>query len=168
MMNAKAVAVVIVALASTSVLAQSSHQRAVMFGNEVVALKFNNIPASLERDRIGDAIDEAADPVEKERLWRIRWEDYGDTVALQALANYHLERGDLVQAYAHLYAVDKIAKWYESVMPEKPGPILTSVHNKIAADVELIAKQLTASQRELGIKFAAALIRNNPNCCTAI
>jgi hypothetical protein len=36
---------------------------------------------------------------------------------------------------------------------------------EIAADVELLGKELTASQRKAGIKLAAELIRNNPNCC---
>lgn len=167
-MNVKAITALIVALASTSVLAQSSHHRAIRFGDEVVTLKFSNIPVSREQEKLSDAINEASDPIEKERLWRTRWEDYGDTIALQALATYHLERGDLIQAYAHFYAIDKIAKWYTSVMPTKPGPILTMVHNDIAADLELVGKQLTANQRDGGVKLAAALVRNNPNCCTPI
>lgn len=170
-MNFQAVAFIIVALPSTGVLAQSSHHRAVEFGDEMVTLKFSNVPSRFgELQELWDATNLATSPVEQERLLRIRWEDYGDTIALQALASHHLERGDLVQAYAHFYAVDKIAKWYESVVPEnyKPGPVLKKIHEGIAADVERIGKELSASQRQAGVKLAAALIRNNPNCCTSI
>lgn len=170
-MNIKAAAAVIVALASTGVLAQSSHHRAVQFGDEVVTLKFSNVPSPFgELQELWDATNDATDPVEKERLWRIRWEDYGETIALQVLANYHLERGDVVRAYAHFYAVDQIAKWHESVVPEayKPGPVLRQIHENIAADVELTGKKLSAGQRKEGVKLAAALIRDNANCCTAI
>ncbi|HET9230889.1 MAG TPA: hypothetical protein VFO00_06350 [Vitreimonas sp.] len=170
-MNSKATAFIIAALSSTAVSAQSSHHRAVQFGDEVVTLKFSNIPSRFgELQQLWDATNEATSPVEQERLLRIRWEDYGDTIALQSLANYHLERGDLVQAYAHFYAVHKIAQWYESVVPEshKPGPVLRKIHSNIAADVERIGKELSPSQRKTGVKLAAALIRNNPNCCTGI
>lgn len=170
-LHRKAVAFIIVALFSTGVLAQSSHHRAVEFGDERVTLKFSNIPSRFgELQELWDATNEATSPVEQERLLRIRWEDYGDTIALQALANYHLERGDLVQAYAHFYAVDKIAKWYDNVVPEncKPGPVLSKLHDNIAADVERVGKELSAGQRQAGVKLAAALIRNNSNCCTAI
>lgn len=167
-MNVKAATVVIVALASTGVLAAPSHHRAIRFGDEVVTLKFSNVPFTEELHKLWDATNEATDPVEQERLLRIRWEDYGETMALQSLSIYHLERGDLVQGYAHLYAVDKIAKWYESVVPEefKPGPLQRQFLDDIEADVELVGKELTASQRKAGVKLAAALIRNNPNCCT--
>jgi hypothetical protein len=81
---------------------------------------------------------------------------------------YHLERGDLVQAYAHLYSVDKIAKWYESVSPAdfKPGSLQRKHFAEIQADMERVGNMLTESQRNAGVKLAAALIRNNPNCCT--
>lgn len=167
----KATALFIAGLSSAAVLAQSSHHRTVMFGDERVTLKFSNVPSRFgELQELWDATNEATSPVEKERLLRIRWEDYGDTIAFQNLATCHLERGDLVQAYAHLYAVDKIAKWYESVVPEdrKPGPVLTKFHENIAADVERVGRQLTPSQRAAGVKLAATLIRNNPNCCTGI
>jgi hypothetical protein len=167
-MQAKAWVAVMATLASSGVLAQPSHQRAVQFGDEVVTLKFSNVPFTPELHRLWDATNEATDEVEQERLWRIRWEDYGETVALQTLSIYHLERGDLVQAYAHLYAVDKIAKWYESVTPAnfKPGPLLRKHFAEIQADMERVGSMLTASQREAGVKLAATLIRNNPNCCT--
>jgi hypothetical protein len=171
-MNSKATPfIMMVALSSTAVFAQSSHHRAVWFGDELVTLKFSNVPSRFgELQELWDATNEATSPVEQERLLRIRWEDYGDTIALQALANYHLERGDLVQAYAYFYAVDKVAKWYESVVPEnyKPGPVLRKIHENIATDVERVGKELSAGQREAGVKLAAALIRNNPNCCTGI
>jgi hypothetical protein len=162
---------IIFALTTAGVSAQSSHQRNVMFGDQTVTLKFGNIPSPFgEIQTLWDATNEATDPIEKERLWRIRWEDYGETIALQALANYHLERGDLVQAYAHFYAVDKIAKWYESVVPEdyKPGPVIKQIHYDIAADVERVGKNLSATQRDEGVRLAAALIRDNPRCCTGI
>lgn len=177
-MHAKAVAVFMLALASSAVLAQPSHHRAVKFGDDVVTLKFSNVPFTEELHRLWDASSEAADPVAQERLLRIRWEDYGETMALQSLSIFHLERGDLVQGYAHLYAVNKIAKWYESVATEEfkpargqgrylpPGPLQRQYLDDIEADVELVGKELTASQREAGVKLAAALIRDNPNCCT--
>jgi hypothetical protein len=101
-MKLRATAVIIVTLSSTGVLAQSSHHRAVKFGEELVTLKFSNVPSRYgELQELWDATNETTDPVEKERLWRILWEDYGETIALQALGNYHPERGDRVQAYAH-------------------------------------------------------------------
>lgn len=178
MMNVKGMAAFIVAFTSSSVLAQASHLRAVMFGDEVVTLKFSNIPSGEERQKLWDATNEAIDPVEQERLWRNRWEDYGEATALQSLAIYHLERGDLVSGYAHLYAVDKLAEWYESVATDEfkpapgqgkyhpPGPLLRRHFAEIEADMELVGKELTASQRKAGVKLAATLIRNNPNCCT--
>jgi hypothetical protein len=65
---------------------------------------------------------------------------------------------------------DKIAKWYESVVPEnfKPGPVVKQIHADIGADVERVGQDLTASQRKEAVKLAAALIRNNPRCCSAI
>lgn len=170
-MNFKAAAFVVVALFTTGIVAQSSDHRAVEFGDETVTLKFSNVPSRFgELQELWDATNEATSPVEQERLLHIRWEDYGDTIALQALANYHLERGDLVQAYAHFYAVDKIAKWYESVVPEnyQPGPLLKKIHENIATNVERVGKELSANQRQAGVKLAAALIRNNSNCCTGI
>ena len=170
-MKSKAAAVVICALFGSGALAQSSHQRAVMFGDEMVTLKFSNVPSRFgELQELWDTTEEATDPVEQERLYRIRWEDFGETIALQALANYHLERGDLVQAYAHFYAVHQIAKWYEDVVPEsyQPGPVLKQLHADIAADVERIGKELTEDQRKAGVRLAAALIRDNPRCCTGI
>lgn len=177
-MNVKKLAVLIVAFTSNSLHAQASHHRTVMFGDEVVTLKFSNVPFGEERHQLWDATNEATDPVEQERLWRIRWEDYGEATALQTLAIYHLERGDFVSAYAHLYAVDKLAKWYESVATvdfkpapgqgkyHPPGPVLKRHFAEIDADMELVGKELTASERETGVNLAATLIRNNPNCCT--
>ena len=174
----KGMATLIVALASSAVLAEPSHHRAVMFGDEMVMLKFINVPFDEELHRLWDATGEATDPVEQERLWRIRWEDYGEATALQSLAIYHLERGDLVSGYAHLYAVDKLAKWYESVATDEfkpvpgqakylpPGPLLKKHFAEIEADMNLVGKELSASQREVGVKLAATLVRNNPNCCT--
>jgi hypothetical protein len=177
MMHVKIVAALVVALASGAVLAESSHHRAVKFGDETVTLKFSNIPPRGERQKLWDATNDATDPVEQERLWRIRWEDFGEATALQSLAVHHLDRGDLVSGYAHLYAVNKLAKWYESVatvdfkpVPGQgkylpPGPLLKQHFAEIEADLALVGKELTESQRETGVKLAAALIRNNPNCC---
>lgn len=131
----------------------------------MVTLKFNNAPFSPELSRLWDATSNAKDPVEQERLWRIRWEDYGETVALQSLANYHLERGDLVSAYAHLYAVDKIATWIRDAAPTKPGPLVSNYLETITAQAELVGKELTERQRAAGVTLAASLVRNNPNCC---
>lgn len=148
----------------------------VAFGDEAVTLKFNTAPSE-ELYRLWSATNEASDPIEQERLLRIRWEDHGEAIALQSLANHHLERGDLIQAYAHRYAVDRLAKWYAEVTANglepvpgggrylPPGPLMKQHFAEIAADVELLGKELTASQRKAGIKLAAELIRNNPNCC---
>jgi hypothetical protein len=171
-------AALIVALTSGAVLAQTSHHRAVKFGDETVTLKFNNsVQSAAAREQAWDATNEATSPVEQERLWRTRWEDYGEATALQSLAVYHLDRGDLVSGYAHLYAVNKLAKWYESATAEfkpvpgqgrylRPGPLLKKHFAEIEADLALVGKQLTKSQRAAGVKLAATLIRNNPNCCT--
>lgn len=161
----KVAGVVVVALTSTGMFAQSISPRAVKFGDEAVTLRFNDAPFSEELSKLWDATNAAVDPVEQERLWRIRWEDYGETVALQSLANYHLDRGDLVAAYAHLYAVDKIAKWIRSAAPSKPGPLVSNYLDTIEAQAELVGKELTENQRKAGVKLAAALIRNNQNCC---
>lgn len=169
-------AAVATALLSLGALADPSHHRTVMFGDEAVTLKFNTAPSE-ELYRLWDATNEARDPVEQERLWRIRWEDFGEATALQSLAIYHLERGDLVQGYAHLYATDKLAEWYESVVTHDftpaggqgrylpPGPLLKKHFAEIEADLNLVGKGLTESQRRAGARLAAALIRNNPNCC---
>jgi hypothetical protein len=164
-MQARAMTAVIAALAAGAALAQPSHHRAVQFGDEMVTLKLSHAPFDQERHRLWDASVEATDPVEQERLWRVRWEDYGEAVALQSLSIYHLERGDLVLGYAHLYAVDKIAKWHASVAPIEPGPILKRHFAEIEADMALVGRELTESQRQAGVALAAELIRNNPNCC---
>ena len=163
-------AAVLTVIVSSSVLAAPNYERAVKFGDEVVTLKLSNVPPSPELDRLWDATNEAADPIEQERLYRIRWEDYGETISLLNLSMYYLERGDLVSAYARMYAVDKIAKWYVSVSPAavKPGPLRKRLYLSMEQQLELVGSKLTESQREAGEKLAAVLVRNNPNCCTPI
>jgi len=177
MTRCQALCAAVVALVSTSVFAQRNHHREVAFGDEVVTLKFGTIPSAEELQRLWDATAAATDPVEQERLWRIRWEDYGEATALQSLAVYHLERGDVVSGYAHLYATDKLAKWYQNVVTKElspatgsgkylpPGPLMKKHFAEIEADLERVGRQLTADQRQAGVRLAAALIRTNPNCC---
>jgi hypothetical protein len=167
-MLAKATAALQLALAAHVAFAQSMspmQPRTVKFNDEEVTLRWSSAPFDEELRRLWDATNDAESTVEQERLWRIRWEDYGEAVALQSLAIYHLERGDLVSAYAHLYAVDRIAKWVESVAATRPGPIVRRHLDDIEADMNLVGKKLTAEQRTTGVQLAAAMIRNNANCC---
>ena len=176
-MYIKTVAAIVSALAISSALAEPSNRTMVKFGNEDVELKFSNIPDGERRQQLWDATNEAADPAEQERFWRMRWEEFGEATALQSLAVYHLDRGDYVSGYAHLYAVDKIAKWFVDTVTRSdykgsplgryvpPGPMAKQQFAEIEADMNLIGEKLTASQRESGVKVAAKLIRDNPNCC---
>lgn len=159
---------IILAIAVASALVLPSHHLEVPFDGEIVTLKFSNVPSSPDQEALQEAINGAKDPVEQERLTRMKWEDYGDSLAFYNLAAYHLERGDLVSGYAHLYGAEKIAEWSTSVSMRKPGPILMWWHSEIAADLAQVASAMTPSQRKAGAKMAAQLIRNNPNCCTAL
>ena len=119
----------------------------------------------------------AANTAERERLLRIRWEDFGEVSSLQSLALHHLDRGDYLAGYAHLYAVDKFFKWYEATVTAPdykgsslgkympPGPMTQEFFADAEAKLKLVGEHLSASQRVRGIKLAAKLIRDNPNCC---
>jgi hypothetical protein len=177
-MNTNALLIAACALAAGSALAEPSHHTNVQFGNETVEVKFSNVgdPRLIE---LWDQTADATDPAEAERLWRIRWEEYGEAIALQSLAGYHLDRGDLVSGYAHLYATNKLAKWYQATVTkdfkpapsqrgtyQPPGPVMKKLFAEIEADMKLVEQELTPRQRDEGVKLAAALVRNNPNCCT--
>jgi hypothetical protein len=171
---------VICALATSAALAQPSHRTAVQFGDETVELKFSNIAGDERMEELRNLTNEATDPTKREDLWRVRWEDYGEAIALQALADFHLRRGDLVAAYAHLYAVDKIAKWYTATVTTDfkpapgtgrwmpPGQMMKAVFADIENDLKLVGSKMTADQRAEGVRQAATLIRNNANCCTLV
>jgi hypothetical protein len=76
-----------------------------------------------------------------------------------------------------VFAADKLAKWYETVVTEPvepapglgtympPGPLLKRHFAEIETDMKLVGEKMTPSQRAAGVKLAAALVRNNPNCC---
>ena len=176
-MNIKLLAAAILTLTVSSTMAEPSHRTKVKFGDEEVELKFSNAGTGDRQQELMDATNAATNPVEQERFWRMRWEEFGDATALQSLAMYHLDRGDYMSAYAHLYAVDKIAKWYtNTVTPDfKPapgagtyqpaGPVLKQIFAGIEAQMNRVGDELTASQRAQGVRLAAKLVRDNPNCC---
>ena len=168
---------VISVFAVSSALAEPSHRTMVKFGDEVVELKFSNIPNDGRLQELWEATNEAPDAVEQERLLRIRWEDYGEVNALQSLAIHQLKRGDYVFGYAHLYAAHRISKWFEDTVtrpdykggPEgryvPPGPLAEEGFVELEGYMNLVGEKLTASQRAQGVKLAAKLVRENPNCC---
>src|SRR5688572_9116199 len=159
-MNTKAF--VICALVASAALAQPSHRTAVRFGNETVELKFSNIQGGERIAELRDQINEATDPVKQEDLWRIRWEEYGEAIALQSLATFHENRGDLVSAYAHLYAFDQIAKWYARTVTQEtpvgkgkympPGQITKKYFADIETSMKAVGSRLTADQRAEGVR----------------
>ena len=169
----KTLSVVILLLFAGRALAEPTSHSLVKFGDEEVELRFSNIHGGERQLELWDATRQATKPAEQERLLRVRWEDFGEVGSLQSLAGYHLDRGDYLSGYAHLYAVDKFLKWYEatvtapgyqgSYMP--PGPLTKQVFVDAESDLKLVGEQLTASQRAHGVKLAAKLIRDNPNCC---
>lgn len=175
-MNSKAL--VICALAASSALAQPSHRTAVQFGSETVELKFSNIEGGERAAELRNQTNEATDPARQEELWRIRWEEYGEAIALQSLATFHENRGDLVSAYAYLYAFDQIAKWYTRTITQEtpvgkgaympPGQMTKAHFASVEADMKAVARKLTADQRDEGVRQAAALVRNNANCCVLV
>jgi hypothetical protein len=176
-MHIKLLTAAILALAVNSAMAEPSHRTNVKFGDEDVELKFSNVVGGERQQELWDATNEAANPTDQERFWRMRWEELGEVPALQSLAVFHLDRGDYMSAYAHLYAVDKMAKWYASTVTpdfkpapgagkyQPPGPVLKQIFAGVEAQMNLVSEQLTASQRAQGIKLAAKLVRDNPNCC---
>ena len=140
-------------------------------------LKFSNAGTGDRLEELWDATGAATDPADQERYWRMRWEEFGEAPALQTLATFHLDRGDYVSGYACLYATDKIAKWYAvTVTPDfKPapgagkwqpaGPVLKQIFASIEAKMNLVGEKVTATQRAQGVKLAAQIVRDNPNCC---
>jgi len=106
------------------------------------------------------------DAVEIERLAR-RLFDLGDGEQLLNLAEAHERRMDLIGAYAHYYALDKLAKMNAKRLPPDAvvrGPYFAA----IAKQVERLNARISPQQKASAIKQAARLIRDNPNCCLAM
>jgi hypothetical protein len=172
-MNSTTLTAVILALTVASATADllPTHRTKVKFGNEEVELKFSYAGAD-RAAQLWDESEAATTPAEQERVWRMRWEEMGEGTALQSLASHEEQRGNFVSAYAHLYAADRIAKWYTASVKTKSaqgwqpvGPVMQSFFDEVEADMNRVGEKLTPSQRAQGIKLAAQIIRDNPNCC---
>lgn len=165
-MNRTVIAVAAV-LVTSSALAQTAHfQESARFGDEIVTLKTTKHQdlslQSGEFEKTVAAIEATSDPNEKERLWRVLWEN-GEATALAALAFAYEQRGDMLQAYVHLFALNEFAKYSAKVSPL--GPARKRYHDSVTADLERVGQSLTAEQKASGTRLAAQLMRSNPSCC---
>ena len=155
-------------LAVTSAAAQEiRYQKQVNFGDESVSLKVSNAYVLAERAELVQDLEtrflSASDPEAKEQIARQLWE-YGDGEMLYEISRAHEKRMDLVGAYAHLYALNELAKFNAKRQPPEAkvrGPFF----NGIQEELEQLGMRMSPEQRRAAIRQAAQIVRDNPNCC---
>lgn len=119
------------------------------------------------------ALEFATKPFEQQRLRELVWRA-GEPDVLGGEAHFYEQRSrssdakpdDLVQAYAHQFALNEIAKFFAREYP--PRPIRQRLHDGIASELDRIGSLLTVEQRNAAVGVAADIVRSNPNCCSII
>jgi len=117
-----------------------------------------------ELERQYDAAVERHDVVEQERLGTLLWQE-GDPEILFVLADIANARGDYIDAYAKMYALNELAKFNAKRLPPEGkvrGPQFAAIQ-KVLND---LGKKLTPGERRAAVWLAEQLIVNNAqNCC---
>lgn len=134
----------------------------------IVAFMFAINPAYLVSERVPELerqYDAAAgNPVERERLATLLWQE-GDAEMLFVLADFANARGDYIDAYAKMYALNEFARFNAARNPPDAkvrGPQFAAIRKVLNG----LSAKLTPGERRAAVWLAAQMVAaNQQNCC---